>query len=171
MRTTRLVGPLSPNLSNDKRSAFARKKLQRTADPPPVVNARSRRRIEMTKTETVRTGETVNEIEIVTVVATTATRTGKETGIATGTANGIGTAIMMGEAGNIIEEMIMTKAIGPQGSTGSGITAIGRRNIIRTTTGTRGGSTASIGMTTAGRRVGVRGIDRPRKSGMRGARR
>lgn len=168
---TRLVGPLSPNLSNGKRSAFARKKLQRMADLPPVVNARSRRRIEMTKTETVRTGETANEIVIVTAVATTATRTGREIGIATVTANGIGTATMTGEGGNIIEETIMTMVIGPRGSTGSGITAIGHRNTIRTTTGTRGGSTASIGMTTAGRRVEVRGNVLPRKNGMRGVRR
>jgi len=59
------------------------------------------------------------------------------------------------EEGGIIDEMIITTTIDPRGTTGTGITAIGCRNMTRITTGVRGGSTTSIGVTTAGRRVGV----------------
>jgi hypothetical protein len=170
----RPVGPPSPNLSNGKKNGFARKKLQRTVGPPRAVNARSQRRTKKKRTKkarTARTEVTASETEIVTVVVTTATRTGKEIATATVTVNGIGTATMRVEEGSIIDEMIMTMVIDRRGTTGTGITATGRRNTTRSTTGMRGGGTASIGMTTARRRVGVRGNVLPRRSMMRGARR
>jgi len=177
----RLVGPPSPSSSNDKRNGFARRRFPRTAGPPPAVNARSPRRTEKTrrkkrtrrKIKTARTEETANETEIVTVVAITATRIGKEIVIVivTVTVNGIGTETTIVEEGSIIDEMIMTTVIGPRGTTGTGITVIGRRSITRTTTGTRGGGTASIGMTTVRRRVAARGNVPPQRSAMRGVKR
>lgn len=169
----RLVGPPSLSSSSDKRNAFARRKLQRTVDPLPAVNARSPRRTEKirTKTKTARTRGTANGTEIVTAVVTTATRTGKETGIATVTVNGIGTETTTVEGGSITDETTTTTVIGPRGTTGTGITVIGHRSITRITTGTRGGGIASIGMTTVGRRVGVRESAPPRRSAMRGVRR
>ena len=160
-------------MSNGTRNAFVRKKLQRTAGPPPAANARSQRRTEKKKTKTARTEETASEIVTVTGVVTTATRTGKETAIVTVTVtvNGIGTATMIVEEGSIIDEMIMTTVIDPRETTGTGIIAIDHQNITRITIGMRGGGTASIGMTTAGRRVEVKGNVPPRRSGMRGARR
>jgi hypothetical protein len=119
--------------------------------------------------KTARTEETVNETEIVTAVATTARRIRKET--ATAIVNGIGTETTTVEEGSIIDEMIMTTVIGPRGTTGIGIIVTGRRSITRITTGMSGGDTASIGMTTVGRRVGVRGNVPPRRSAMRGVRR
>lgn len=158
-------------MSNGTRNAFVRKKLQRTAGPPPAANARSQRRTEKKKTKTARIEETASEIVTVTGVVTTATRTGKETAIVTVTVNGIGTATMIVEEGSIIDEMIMTTVIDPRETTGTGIIAIDHQNITRITIGMRGGGTASIGMTTAGRRVEVKGNVPPRRSGMRGARR
>jgi len=169
----RLVGPPSPNMSNVKRNAFARRKLLRTVDPPPVANARNRRRIEKIKIETARTEETVNGtvIVIVIVVATTATRTRNGTGIATATVNGIGTETMTVGEGNTTDGTITMTAIGPRRTTGTGTTDIGRRSIIRTMIETSGGSIASIGMKTAGRKVGAKGNVPPRRSVMRGVKR
>ena len=164
--------PPSPSSSNGIRNGFARRKLLRTVGPPRAVNARSLRRIEKTRTRTVRTAKTEgtgNETEIVTVVVTTATRTGNETGIVTVTVTETET-MKVGE-GSIIDGMIMTTGISPRGTTGTGITVTGRRSITRTTTGTNGGSIASIGMTTVRRRVGARENDPPLRSGMRGVRR
>ena len=171
----RPVGQPSLNLSNGTRNVFVRKKPQRTVDPLPAVNVRSQRKTEKKRIKIARTEETASETEIVIGVVTTAIRTGKETAIAiatvTVTVSGIGTATMTVEEGNIIDEMIMTTVIDPRGTTGTGITAIDRRNITKITTGRRGGSIANTGMTTAERMAEVRGNVPPRRSVMRGARR
>ena len=171
----RAVGPLSPNMSNGKRNAFARRKFRRTVDPPPVANARSQQRTRKIKTEIARTGETVNETEteIVIVVATTATRTrtGNGTGIATVSVNGIGTETMTVGEGSTTDGTITMTVIGLREITGIGITVTGRRSTTRTMTGTSGGSITSIGMMIVGRRAGARGNALPRRSVMRGLRR
>jgi hypothetical protein len=156
-------------LSSDKRNVFAKRKLQRTVVPPLAVNARNRqrKRKRRTKIETVRIEGTASANEIVTAVVITVRRRGKGTGIVTATVNGRETETMIVEGGSIIDEMITRTVIGPQGTIGTGIMVIGRRNITKITTGMTGGGTANIGMRTVGMRVGARGIGRPRRNAMR----
>lgn len=163
----------SPSLSSDKRNVFARRKLRRTVGPLPAANARSPRRKE--KTEIARIEETANEsgTEIVTVAVTIAIRRGKGTGIVSGIVivSERETETTTAEEGSTIDEMITTTAIGPQRTTGTGNMDIDLRNTTRTTTGTIGRGTASIGTRTVKRRAGARGNGPPRKNVMKEVRR
>ena len=164
-----------PNSSNDKKNAFARRKLRRMVGQPPAVSVRNLRRTEKTKITRIEGTEnesgTVNVTGIVNEVVTTATRRRKKTGIAIATVSGRETEIMKVEEGSTTDEMISTTVIGPQRTTGTENMDIDRRSTTRTTTGTSGRGIPSIGMRTVEKRVGARGNDPRRRNAMREVRR